>query len=230
MILALDTLKRALQRKGLRGICVSAFRHFVYRQEQLLWLERDLVTPPPPHQLRPSPPLRMARISADNAPAFARHFGDRVETMRELAQEGHIGLMWLDEDDDACAFVWASPGDYHDHHYYGCWFRVQPGEYFQFGGESIRRCWGTQISTDAQLTLWQEMAGRGYRKVVDVCESQNIPALRLHLRMGYREQGRIQHVHYLFGRWKLFHQSRYSGSRIEHLRNLSRPPQAATQD
>ncbi|WP_312936101.1 GNAT family protein [Pseudomonas sp.] len=224
---ALSTLQQYVKRKGLRGAFNGLIRRFVYRHEELLWMERDLVTPPPPHQLKAYPPLRMERISVHNVQAFARHFGDRIQTMRDLAAEGHTGLMWLDERDDCCVFIWASTRDYHDRHYYGCWFAVQPGEYFQFGGESARRYWGTQISTDAQLRMFQEMAAQGFVKVVDVCESHNIPALRLHLRMGYHEQGRVVHIHHLFGRWKLFRETRYSGSCLAPLRKAAAPSAAA---
>lgn len=227
MISALKNVQQYVKRKGLRGTLNSVFRHYVYRHEQLLWLERDLVTPMPPHQLKATPPLRLVPITVDNVQAFGKYFGDRVETMRELAAEGHIGQMWLDEQGAACAFVWASPGDYHDSHHHHCWFRVKPGQYFQFGAESARPYWGTRITVDAQWALWEVMAAKGYHTVVDICESNNIPALRMHIRLGYKEQGRIMHIHHLFGRWKLFGESRYSDSRLEPLRKAPRRNAAA---
>ena len=54
-------------------------------------------------------------------------------------------------------------------------------------------------------------------KVVDVVETHNLPALKLHVRMGYQEQGRVAHVYCLFGRWKFFRETSYTGSRIEPL-------------
>ncbi|MNJ60444.1 hypothetical protein D3C77_561770 [compost metagenome] len=49
-------------------------------------------------------------------------------------------------------------------------------------------------------------------------ETHNVPAMKLHLRMGYHEQGRVAHVYCLFGRWKFFRETTYSGSRLEQLR------------
>lgn len=126
--------------------------------------------------------------------------------------------MFLDDAGDVVAFIWGSARHYHDRHFYGCWFPVGPGEFFEFGGELTRKYWGTELSVDLQLALWKAMADQGCSKVVDVCEQHNIPALKLHLRMGYQEQGRIMNVYCLFGRWKFFRESRYTESRLEPLR------------
>ena len=55
----------------------------------------------------------------------------------------------------------------------------------------------------------------------------NIPALKLHIRMGYHEQGRVTHVYCLFGRWKFFRETRYEGSRLDPLRKPGRPTVSA---
>lgn len=215
---ALTKLKQRVHQKGLGATLKTAFKHYVFFHWELLWMERDLVSPVPPHTLKPYAPLRVETITVHNVQSFARHFGDRVDTMRELAAEGHTGLMFLNDDNEAVAFIWGSLRHYHDRHYYGCWFPVEPGEFFEFGGELARPYWGTSLSVDLQLALWKAMADQGCDKVVDVCETHNIPALKLHLRMGYKEQGRVMHVYGLFGRWKFFRETRYSGSRLDALR------------
>ncbi|MNN24020.1 hypothetical protein D3C81_1374340 [compost metagenome] len=184
----------------------------------------------PPHKLRPYPPVRQVTITPENASAFAKNFGDRVGTMAELAAEGHTGHMYLDEEGHAIGFIWASTRDYFDRHYYGCMFPVKEGEFFEFGGEMTRAYFGTRLSVDVQVALWETMALQGCNKVVDVCETHNIPALKLHIRMGYQEQGRVTHVYGLFGRWRFFRETRYSGSRLDPLRKPGRPVvTAATQ-
>lgn len=211
---ALPALLARIQRKGLRRTLVTLWQRHVFFHWELLWMERDLLTPVGALPLKEHPPVRLATITEDNAGAFARHFGDRVETMRELAREGHTGHMYLDEAGDAVAFIWASTRDYHDRHYYGCTFPVAPGDFFEFGGEMTPAYFGSRLSLDAQVELWQAMHARGCTRVVDVVETHNVPALKLHLRMGYQEQGRVLHVYGLFGRWKLFRENRYQGSRL----------------
>jgi hypothetical protein len=217
-----------IRRKGLRATLAKIRRMYIFSHRQLLWMERDLVSPVPPHNLKPYPPLRVTKITADNASAFTRYFGDRVGVMAELASEGHTGHMHVDEHGDAVAFIWGTPRDYFDRHYYGCRFPVKPGEFFEFGGELNRAYWGTELSVDLQLRLWKAMATKGCHKVVDVCESTNIPALKLHLRMGYIEQQRIMNIYTLFGRWRFYRETRYSGSRLTALRKTSRSPVPAT--
>ncbi|QCI12599.1 N-acetyltransferase [Pseudomonas putida] len=224
----LSKIQDRIKRKGLRNTLNAAFKRFVFYHWELVWMERDLVSPVPPHRLKPYPPLRVEAITVNNVKAFARYFGDRVETMRELAAEGHTGLMFLDDAGDVVAFIWGSARHYHDRHFYGCWFPVGPGEFFEFGGELTRKYWGTELSVDLQLALWKAMAAQGCTKVVDVCEQHNIPALKLHLRMGYQEQGRIMNVYCLFGRWKFFRESRYSDSRLEPLRKPAAESAPAT--
>lgn len=211
---ALTTTLARIRRKGLRRTFATLWQRHVFFHWELLWMERDLTAPVGPHSLKEHPPVRLVTITEANAIAFTRHFGDRVETMRELAREGHVGHMYLDEAGDAVAFIWASTRDYHDRHYYGCTFPVAAGDFFEFGGEMIPAYFGSRLSVDAQVNLWKTMTDYGCTRVVDVVETHNVPALKLHLRMGYHEQGRVVHVYGLFGRWKLFRESRYEGSRL----------------
>lgn len=224
----LTKIRNSIKRKGLRNSLASAYQRYVYQHRELLWMERDLVTPVPPHNLKPYPPVQVMPITVHNVQAFTRYFGHYIEAMRELIAEAYTGLMCVDEEGDTVGFIWGSTRHYHDKHYYGCWFPVQPGEFFEFGGELTRRYWGTELSVDMQLALWKAMAAQGCNKVVDVCEEGNIPALKLHIRMDYREQGRITHVHCLFGRWKFFRDTHYTGSRLEPLRKPAAPSAAVT--
>lgn len=223
----IEKLQERIRQKGLGRTFSTLWKRYVFFHWELLWMERDLVSPVPPHKLRPYEGLRKVDITPQNAGAFAKHFGDRVKTMAELAAEGHTGHMYLDADGHAVSFIWGSIRDYHDRHYYGCVFKVLPGEFFEFGGEMIRAYFGSSLSVDVQVALWEAMAAQGCNKVVDVCETHNIPALKLHIRMGYHEQGRVTHVYCLFGRWKFFRETRYEGSRLDPLRKPGRPTVSA---
>ncbi|KJZ39428.1 MULTISPECIES: hypothetical protein [Pseudomonas] len=223
----LHKLSEQIKQKGLQATVKKAWKHYVFFHQELLWMERDLVSPVPPHKLKSYPALRVETITPQNAVAFTRYFGDRVATMAELAREGYTGHMHLDDQGNAVAFIWGAARNYYDKHYYGCWFPVKPGEFFEFGGELTRAYWGTTLSVDLQLQLWKAMQARGCDKVVDVCEFHNIPALKLHIRMGYHEQGRIMNVYSLFG-WRFYRETRYTGSRLEALRKPAPEPVPAS--
>ncbi|MFL6608513.1 MAG: GNAT family N-acetyltransferase [Pseudomonas sp.] len=219
----LQTLRDRIHKKGLRAVLRQLSRRYIFSHTRLVWLEHDIRTPLPPHNLKPYPPMRLESITVANADAFARHFGDRVETMRELAAEGYTGLMYLDDQGDSVGFAWASTRDYFDRHFYRCNFPIKPGEYFQFGGEAIRRYWGTSISADMQLEVWKVMADQGCHTMVDVCDLQNVQAIKMHIRMGFQERGKITHVYRLFGHWRFFRNTLYPGSVLDGFRKPAQP-------
>ena len=90
----LQKLRDRIQKKGLRAVLKQLLRRYLFSHSELVWLEHDVRTPLPPHNLKPYPPMRLEFITTSNADAFARHFGDRVETMRELAAEGYTCLLY----------------------------------------------------------------------------------------------------------------------------------------
>lgn len=213
---ALQKLLDRIQKKGLRAVLKQLFKRYVFSHSQLVWFERDLVSPLRPQSLKkPHGPLRRELITPRNVDAFATYFGDRVETMRELATEGHTGLMYLDDKGDTVVFIWGSVRDYFDRHFYGCRFSIKPGEFFEFGGEVMRAYWGTHLSTIMQLDLWRVMANKGCEKVVDVCDRHNTSAIKMHLRMNYQERGQITHIYCLLGHWRFFRNTFYSGSLLD---------------
>lgn len=224
----LNRLTHHIRQKGLRATLKKIGKHYIFSHQELLWMERDLVSPVPPHRLKAYPPTQVVLITPENAVAFTRYFGDRVETMAELAREGYTGQMHLDDKGDAVAFIWGAKRDYYDQHYFGCWFPVKAGEFFEFGGELSRGYWGTRLSMDLQTELWKAMAAQGCNKVVDVCEWSNVPALKLHIRTGYKEQGRIMNIYNLFGRWRFYRETHYSGSRLDTLRKPERSTATAS--
>lgn len=225
----IEKIRQRIRQKGLRRLLRTAWERYVFFHWHLLWMERDLLAPVPVTRLRAHPPTQRVDITVDNADACARHFADQVDTLRELARDGHTGHMYLNAEGDAVAIIWGSTRDYHDRHYYGCTFKVAPDEYFQFCGELARPYLGTRLSIDAQVNLWAAKHALGCTRVVNVVAAHNLPALSLHVRMGYSEQGRVQHVYCLFGRWKFFRESHYRGSRLTHLRKARTPvAQAAT--
>ena len=216
----LSKLNDQLHHQGPRALLRKAIRRYVFRHWRLLWTERELSEPPPPLSLQPYPAVRVERVTVHNVGAFATHFPHLRQAQQDLAAEGHIGLMALDSQGSAVGFIWGSTRDYYDRHYYGCWFPIGDGEYFQFAGEMHRSYWGTALSVDMQVALWRLMADQGCVRVVDVCDQHNLPAMKLHARMQYRERGRVTHVYCLFGRWRLVREQRYSESRLAPLRKI----------
>lgn len=214
---AIAKFSQRVRQKGLLRALRPLWQRHVFRHWQLVWLCRDPRAATTPERTRACAPLRLVAITPHNTDAFTRYFPGQVQAMNDLARQHHTGHMYLDPAGDAVAMVWASTRDYHDRHYYGCVFPVQPGEFFQFAGEVTRAYLGTGLSTRAQQELWAAMLARGCTRIVNVVALDNPQPLRMHLHQGYQEQGRITHTNLLFGRWRICRMSQYSGARLEHL-------------
>lgn len=210
-------LLQRLRQKGLRRALRPLWQRHVFTHWQLVWLYRDPLAEVPRQRTRPCPPVRLVEITPHNTDAFARYFPEQLQAMHDLAQQGHTGHMYLDAAGDAVAMVWASTHDYHDQHYYGCTFPVQPGEYFQFAGEVERAYFGTGLSTQVQTDLWATMLAKGCTRIVLVVALDNVQAVKMHLHLNYLEQGRITHAYKLFGRWRFSRVTHYHGSHLAHL-------------
>jgi L-amino acid N-acyltransferase YncA len=79
------------------------------------------------------------------------------------------------------------------------------------------------MSADMQLEIWKIMADKGCDTMVDVCDLQNIPAIKMHLRMGFQERGKITHVYRLFGHWRFFRDTFYRGSALGAFQKPDQP-------
>ena len=226
----IENVHQRIRQKGLWRALRPLWRRYVFSHWQLIWLQRSPNTAVPRQRKRACPPVRLMQVTPHNTHAFTRYFPGQVQAMTDLAQQGHTGHMYVDGAGDAVAMVWASTRDYHDRHYYGCTFPVQPGEYFQFAGEVDRSFFGTGLSTQAQLDLWATMVRKGCTRIVNVVALDNVQAMKMHLHLHYQEQGRITHAYKLLGCWRFSRTTHYNGSCLAHLapraRNTPRPLEA----
>lgn len=220
----IEKIRQRIRHKGLHRALRPLWQRHVYCHWQLVWLQRDPRAAVPRRPARPCPPLHCVEITPLNTHAFTRYFPHQVQAMTDLARQGHTGLMYLDAAGDAVAMIWGSTREYHDQHYYGCRFPVQPGDCFQFAGEADRAYYGTGLSTRAQVDLWAAMQAKGCTRIVNVVALDNVQAVKMHLHMAYQEQGRITHVYKLFGRWRFTRVQHYTGARLPHLQPRARRP------
>ncbi|WP_278929918.1 N-acetyltransferase [Pseudomonas qingdaonensis] len=219
----IEIAHQRIRQKGLLRALRPLWRRYIFSHWQLVWLQRSPLAPVAAQRRRTCPPVHLVAITPHNTEAFSRYFPGQVQAMTDLAEQGHTGHMYVDSHGNAVAMVWASTRDYHDRHYYGCTFPVQPGEYFQFAGEVDRAYFGTGLSTLAQLDLWSAMLAKGCTRIVNVVALDNVQAVKMHLQLDYQEQGRITHAYRVFGCWRFSRTTHYSGKRLAHLAPRARP-------
>ena len=62
---ALSKIQDRIKRKGLRNTLSAGVKRYLFYHWELLWMERDLVSPVPPHRLKPYPPLQVVNITPE---------------------------------------------------------------------------------------------------------------------------------------------------------------------
>src|SRR5690606_33348721 len=130
----LQELNRKLRRKGWMGTLRLFRERFIYAHNELHWFARELSQTPMKLPRRHA--WRYVDISPRLLPAFRRHFPEQVGVMADLlAQPDLHGYAALDSFGDVCAFMWISPRDYYDGHYFRSWFPVTPGDAYLFALE-----------------------------------------------------------------------------------------------
>ena len=191
-------LNNKLRRKGWRGALRLFRERFIYAHNELHWFARELNQAP--LQLPRRHAWRFLDISPRMLPAFRRHFPNQVGVMADLlAQPDLHGYAALDSFGDVCAFMWISPRDYYDGHYFRSWFPVAPGDAYLFALEIAPTHRGSALFLGGQDYLWQLLGSRGYKRAVAVVDCRNRIMLRLMERLGFHEDGRKVHAHTLFG-------------------------------
>lgn len=195
-----------LQRKGLAGSLRLFIERYLYAHRELIWFARDLHGPLLTLPRRHS--WHYVDTHVDLLPAFGKHFPEHVEVMRDLlAQPDLHGYVGLNQQAEVCAFIWISPRDYYDLHYFHCRFPVEAGDAYLFALEIATGHRGSALFLGGQNMIWQNLQKRGYRRAVAVVESRNTHMLRLMQRLGFQPDGRTVHAYTFLGCIRYTHQS-----------------------
>ncbi|MDR1888044.1 MAG: hypothetical protein LBQ81_01440 [Zoogloeaceae bacterium] len=211
-----------IRRKGWRGTLRILCERFIYRRWELVMLERPLDIAPP---MRLSAQRwRHTRISPETLPKLEKYFSRYLPAVRELLARGLRGDMFLNDEGDAIGMMWVSFQDYYDNHLYHCWVRLPPGCMYQFAGEIAPPWRGVGLPLLGMCIACEEFPQLGYHAVRSLVDTSNLPALTLHIRLGFREIGEVTHAYRLlrflhFSRTRPYHEPRFlhlrkKGSRL----------------
>ena len=209
------TLLEKIRRKGLMGTLRVLWARYIYRHDELIWMERALDVPPPHYPRKCI--WRKERITEAMLPAFDRYFARYKPALPTLIRSDSIGEACLDDDGQVIGMAWFRTKDYYDDQTYHCWLRLPPGRIYQFAGEVAPPYRSTGMPVLLQRERWQAFLDEGFSHSRAVVNMNNSPALRMHVKFKLEEVGESIHLYCLFNCLKFHRYSRYDGKRLEHL-------------
>lgn len=205
-----------IRRKGLSGSLRVFCERYFYYHWQLVTVERPLDMPVRTY-LSPNRWPRVP-VSLDLLPAFEKYFSKQLPAIRELIDKGCRGNVHLDDAGNVMLMIWVNEGDYYDDQLYRCWIRVPENCIYQFAGECAEPFRGSGIAALAQKLTWDDYRARGFKNTRAVVNLRNIPALKIHVRLGFEEVGESIHVYCLFRCLHFHRREFYKQPRLLHLR------------
>jgi RimJ/RimL family protein N-acetyltransferase len=210
-----------IRRKGWRGTLRVLCERFIYRHQELLTVERSLEAPL--SKRLKAYRWEHVRINEETLPKLKKHFAHYLPAVRKLlAQEGVRGDAFADESGDAIGMVWMTNRDYYEPLYHR-WIRLPPGHMYQFAGEVAEPYRNTGIPLRYLRALCEqgqhELGCHVVRALADV---RNLPAITMHMHMGFRETGEATHVYTLFGVLRFMRIRAYREPRFPSLRKPDR--------
>ncbi|AHL77387.1 hypothetical protein CH92_20805 [Stutzerimonas stutzeri] len=210
------TLLGKIRRKGLIGSARLLWARYVYRHDELIWMERALDLPAPRYPRQSS--WRKERITEALLPAFDRYFAAYTSGLLSLIRSDSLGEAYLDADGQVIGMAWFSRSDYYDDQTYHCWLRLPPGRIYQFAGEVAQPYRGTGMAVLLQRDPWQAFLAEGFSHTRAVVNMNNQPALKMHVKLGFEEVGESIHTYCLFNCLNFHRYARYDGKRLQHIR------------
>ncbi len=221
----MHSLLDKIKRKGLLGSARLLWARCVYRHDELIWMERALDLPAPrfPRQS----PWRKERITDALLPAFDRYFSLYKPGLPALIRSGSLGEAFLDADGQVIGMAWFRRSDYYDDQTYHCWLRLPPGRIYQFAGEVAPPYRGSGMAVLLQRDPWKAFLEEGFSHTRAVVNMNNMPALQMHVKLGFEEVGESIHLYRLFNCLNFHRFRRYDGKRLENLRKSRHSPQTS---
>jgi len=198
------------------SIIERAIRKFVFRRWTLVWLARDLAqkTPGSERRARRAAAYTTTRITEETLSRLHPYFNNKIAGYRRLLRLGAQGFGAEDRNGVLYGLMWVSTRDLFDDLHYRCWFRIGPGEVFQFAGEIAPERRGGLAASRVQESAWDELLKQGYARTLAVVEADNTHSLRLHFSLGFSERGVITEVYRFCRVISIVRHRRYRGTRF----------------
>jgi len=197
--------------KGLLWVLYKFFRDHIYSHKIHVFLVRELIRPHRVYSRRRNWSFRMLQRKEDLRD-FRTHYAHKIPLFEDLFDQGGVpgGVYY---DDILVGYTWYFLDRYMDP-FFEIFISPRENEIYQTEGYLLPKFRGTPIVLEGEKFALSYFNDLGYVRTSCHVDTENIPILKLHFKLGFEEAGAVLHMRkLLFFRWVTT--ETYEGTRYE---------------
>ncbi len=208
-------LFKKIKSKGIKKSLSIFFNAYIFSHWKMYLLERPLAL----DSIEIRSDLNPISATFENIHIFEKNFNSYIPSIKKLLYKNTRSEVYTDENNDAYLMFWVHEGsNYYDELLYKCTIPIPKDCIYQFAGEVAKDRRGGRITAYAQQHLWDEYEKKGFKTTRALVNGNNIPALRMHFKLAFKETGTLIHIYRLFNFFTYAKNENYSGTKINKLK------------
>jgi len=205
-------LFKKIKSKGLAKSFSIFINAYVFSHWKMYLLERPLEL----KSIEVQDDLNPVSVTYSNLHIFEKNFKSYIPSIKKLLKNNTISQVYTDENNDAIAMFWIHEGgDYYDKLLYKCKIPIPKDSIYQFAGEVAKDKRGGRLTVLTQQKAWNDYYKKGFKTARALVNSVNSPALRMHIKLGFTETGKLIHIYRFFSIYTYVKYENYSGSKLK---------------
>ena len=201
-----------IKEKGLIKLIKQLFSRYIYSHWKVYILERPLEL----KSIEITTTQQPIQVTEYNLHVFEKYFKHYIPSIKKWLKDGSRPDAYIDDNGDVYMMHWINEGgDYYDSSYYKFTIPVPKDSIYQFAGDLSKERRATSLLIQSLQRIWDEYCAQGYKTSRTLVSENNSMSIKVHLRLGYQEVGKLIHV-YRFFYFISFHKFEYySGSKLK---------------
>ena len=197
-------------------------RKFIYKHQSVAFLRRDMSLDMPKYKV--SKRWYIREFTQQDLSSCHQYFPQFISDYSDLLTLSIKAFGAFDpESDNVLGITWYADKDFYDQHYLHQTFYVQNHQVFQFAGVAAEPYRNTQIGVNVMQTALEYWRSNNKTELTTVVDTLNKASMGLLFRVGWEEEGKIQHFYTLFGyQWQKM--EFYQAERFAHFKKKKRIP------
>lgn len=176
--------------KGIIKTIKDFVRYHIYLYAEIVILERDLSLPTKKYKTKKQFNVQILTKESDLSIYEDQLSSQKLQVFSDHFHDGCLCVICL-ADKEIASYVWISTKDFYDKHLYKYNFKIKEKCIYQFDGLVFPKFRGTPVVLLIQQRAWEYYLEKRYLKTICAIDTYNLPSLRLHLRLGFKETGEV---------------------------------------